>query len=97
MTGVSAAEAMARLPQVIRPAPTPPRIRPPIGPVTSDQILPRQSQGTRGMGERRKGMDGLPVRSLFRELSETVLLLAIAACTLGGYLGIALFFVSAMK
>lgn len=42
-------------------------------------------------------MDGVPVRSLFKEVSETVLLLAIAAFTLGGYLGVAMFFVSVMK
>ena len=42
-------------------------------------------------------VDGLPARSLFKELSETVLLLAIAGFTLGGYVGIALFFVAAMR
>ena len=42
-------------------------------------------------------IDGMPTRSVWRELSETVLLLAIAGFTLAGYLGIALFFVQAMK
>lgn len=42
-------------------------------------------------------MDGVPARSLIKEVSESVLLFAIAAFTLGGYLGIALFFVEAMK
>lgn len=42
-------------------------------------------------------MDGMPVKGLLKELSETVLLLAIAGFTLAGYLGIALFFVQAIK
>jgi hypothetical protein len=42
-------------------------------------------------------MDGIPVRSLLKEVSETFLLLGIAASTLAGYLGLALFFVGAMK
>ncbi len=35
-------------------------------------------------------------RSLAKETTETVLLLAIAALTLGGYLGLALFFIEAV-
>ena len=42
-------------------------------------------------------MDGLPARGLLKEVSETFLLLTIAASTLGGYLGLALFFIGAMK
>lgn len=42
-------------------------------------------------------MDGMPMKGLLRELSETVLLLAIAGFTLAGYVGVALFFVQAMK
>ncbi len=42
-------------------------------------------------------MDGVPARSLVKEVSESILLFAIATFTLGGYLGIALFFVEAMK
>ncbi|MFN2610721.1 MAG: hypothetical protein ABR507_07625 [Actinomycetota bacterium] len=42
-------------------------------------------------------MEAVSARSLMKELSETVLLLAIAGFTLGGYVGIALFFVSAMR
>lgn len=42
-------------------------------------------------------MDGFPARSLLKEVSETFLLLAIAALTLGGYLGLALYFVGAIK
>lgn len=37
------------------------------------------------------------MKGLLRELSETVLLLAIAGFTLAGYVGVALFFVQAMK
>jgi hypothetical protein len=42
-------------------------------------------------------MDGAPVRGLVKEVSETLLLFAIAVFTLGGYLGIALFFVKAVR
>jgi hypothetical protein len=35
-------------------------------------------------------------RSLAKETTETLLLLAIAALTLGGYVGLALFFVEAV-
>jgi hypothetical protein len=43
-------------------------------------------------------MDGFPqTRSLLKEVSETFLLLTVAALTLGGYLGLALFFVGAIK
>lgn len=43
-------------------------------------------------------MDAVPVsRSLLAELSETVLFLTIAGLTMAGWVGIALFFVSAMR
>jgi hypothetical protein len=43
-------------------------------------------------------MDGFPpARSLLREVSETFLLLTVSALTLGGYLGLALFFVGAVR
>ena len=42
-------------------------------------------------------MDGFSARSLAKEVYETFLLLMIAASTLGGYLGLALFFVGAIK
>lgn len=41
-------------------------------------------------------MERVEVRGLVKELSETVLLLAIAAFTLAAYIGIALFFVRAI-
>ena len=43
-------------------------------------------------------MDGFPqARSLLKEVSETFLLLTVAALMLGGYLGLALFFVEAIR
>ena len=40
---------------------------------------------------------GIPARSLLTEVSETVLLLAICGFTLAGWIGIAMFFVQAVK
>lgn len=42
-------------------------------------------------------METTQSRSLARETTETFLLLAIAALTLGGYVGLALFFVQAVR
>lgn len=42
-------------------------------------------------------MEGVEARSLAKEISETVLLLAIAGFTLAGYLGIAFVFVNAIR
>ncbi|MEO7802973.1 MAG: hypothetical protein ABIS18_00510 [Actinomycetota bacterium] len=39
----------------------------------------------------------VPAKGLLSELSETVLFLAIAGLTMAGWVGIALFFVSAMR
>ncbi|MGH2733619.1 MAG: hypothetical protein ACRDJG_11920 [Actinomycetota bacterium] len=42
-------------------------------------------------------MKATPTSELFKEVSETFLLIAIAGLTLGGYVGIALFFLGAVR
>lgn len=42
-------------------------------------------------------MDASSVRSLLREVSDTIVLLLMTGLVLGGYLGIALFVVGAVK